>query len=406
MATLLYITYDGILEPLGRSQVWQYQKELSNKHKIIIVSYEKPLDLNSDGTRDLEKEVASSGVIWHKLQYHKRLKLIATFYDIIYGIVISIKLIKKHKVDFVHSRSYVPSIIALIIMKVSGTQYIFDMRGFWADEKIDGGVWKKDSLLYKSIKYIERKILSNASIVVTLTKAGKSDVSSLLRINKVDKLIRVIPTCANLKIFKPNLHNEQYKSNNFDTFLLGYVGSVGTFYLFDQVLESFIVLRKYIKNARFLIINKGQHEYIESMLISKNIDHKNVEIREVDYNKVATEINKMDAGIFYIKPSFSKRSSSPTKLAEFLGCGKPCLTNFGVGDTESVIHDENVGIVLQNFSEGEHIRGITSLLELMSDAELKGRCVSAAHKHSSLESGVALYDSTYSMLRGSLDQNV
>jgi glycosyltransferase involved in cell wall biosynthesis len=185
--------------------------------------------------------------------------------------------------------------------------------------------------------------------------------------------------------------------------LLGYVGSVGTFYLFDQVLKSFKTLRKYKKNARLIILNKGQHEYINSMLISSNINPRDVEIKEADYNEVAKEINKMDAGIFYIKPSFSKRSSSPTKLAEFLGCGKPCLTNFGVGDTESVIYDENVGIVLQDFSENEHIRGIIGLLELLSEAGLKERCVSAAHKHYSLEDGVASYDSMYSMLKGSLD---
>jgi hypothetical protein len=106
----------------------------------------------------------------------------------------------------------------------------------------------------------------------------------------------------------------------------------------------------------------------------------------------------MDAGIFYIKPSFSKRSSSPTKLAEFLGCGKPCLINFGIGDTASVVQGENVGIVLKDFSKSEHTRGIIDLLGLMSDNELKERCIDVAHKYYSLEEGVSAYDSLYSIL--------
>jgi glycosyltransferase involved in cell wall biosynthesis len=404
MSTVLYITYDGLLDPLGMSQVWQYQKLLSKKHKIIILSYEKPHALrNKKNARNLDEEILSSGVLWHKLQYHKSPSLIATVYDIVHGVIVTLKLIKKHKIDFIHSRSYVSSTVAFLVNKITGIDYIFDMRGFWADEKVDGRVWKKASFLYKAVKFIECKILLNASSIVTLTKVGKSDVNSLQCMNEVNSTIQVIPTCANLKIFKPSFAHEESNSNDSNNFLLGYVGSVGTFYLFDQVLKSFKTLRKYKKNARLIILNKGQHEYINSMLISSNINPRDVEIKEADYNEVAKEINKMDAGIFYIKPSFSKRSSSPTKLAEFLGCGKPCLTNFGVGDTESVIYDENVGIVLQDFSENEHIRGIIGLLELLSEAGLKERCVSAAHKHYSLEDGVASYDSMYSMLKGSLD---
>ncbi len=399
MSTVLYITYDGLLDPLGMSQVWQYQKLLSKKHKIIIISYEKNHALkDKKKLARLEEEVFLNGVLWHKLTYHKKPSLVATIYDIVYGVIVATRLIKKHKIDFIHSRSYVPSIISLIINKITAIDYIFDMRGFWADEKIDGGAWKKNSFLYKAIKYIECKILANASLVVTLTEAGKSDVESLPCMNASDKLIQVIPTCANLKIFKPSIGNNCDKSNSF---LLGYVGSVGTFYLFDEVLESFIALMKYKKHAKLLIINVGQHEYIKNILVSKNIDSKHVELKSVDYNEVPIEINRMDAGIFYIKPSFSKRSSSPTKLAEFLGCGKPCLINFGIGDTASVVQGENIGIVLKDFSKSEHTRGIIDLLGLMSDNELKERCIDVAHRYYSLEEGVSAYDSLYSILGGS-----
>ena len=40
MASVLYITYDGLLEPLGMSQVWQYLQVLSKTHNIIIISYQ------------------------------------------------------------------------------------------------------------------------------------------------------------------------------------------------------------------------------------------------------------------------------------------------------------------------------------------------------------------------------
>ena len=44
MARVLYITYDGLLEPLGQSQVLQYLKKLAEYHEITLVSYERTAD--------------------------------------------------------------------------------------------------------------------------------------------------------------------------------------------------------------------------------------------------------------------------------------------------------------------------------------------------------------------------
>ena len=42
--SILYITYDGILEPLGESQVLQYLRHLASDFRIVLISYEKPGD--------------------------------------------------------------------------------------------------------------------------------------------------------------------------------------------------------------------------------------------------------------------------------------------------------------------------------------------------------------------------
>jgi len=394
MSNILYITYDGLLEPLGMSQVWQYQKKLGKDHNVIILSYEKSEDLIN--IHALELEIKKSDVVWVRLSYHKSPSLIATTYDIFYGFISVLRIIKKYDVDFIHSRSYVATIIAYLVNKKTDLNYIFDMRGFWADEKVDGGVWKKTSFLYKFIKYIERKLLFNAEQIVTLTHAGKKDIKSLKCTKDSIDRISVIPTCANLDIFRPflleGLNIEE------DVFVLGYVGSVGTFYMFDEVLKSFKKLIKVKKNSKLIIINKNQHDYIKSFIHKENMKDLDIEIRSADYQDMTKEINAFDAGIFYIKPSFSKRSSSPTRLAEYLGCGKPCITNYGVGDTEYVISSGNVGVILKDFSDDSHIRGIEELLTLVNDPEVSTRCVNISKKYYSLDKGVNEYNKLYSRM--------
>jgi hypothetical protein len=113
-----------------------------------------------------------------------------------------------------------------------------------------------------------------------------------------------------------------------------------------------------------------------------------------------TQIARMDAGIFFIKSVFSKQASAPTKLAEFLGCGIPCLANAGVGDMAAVLEDENVGVALESFDADSMKVGIGRLLKLVDDAGTRVRCVAAAQRHFSLDEGVARYRCVYNLLGG------
>jgi glycosyltransferase involved in cell wall biosynthesis len=106
----------------------------------------------------------------------------------------------------------------------------------------------------------------------------------------------------------------------------------------------------------------------------------------------------MDAGIFFIKPIFSKQASAPTKLAEFLGCGIPCLSNAGVGDMAEVLEKDQVGFAITSFDDKTMIAALKQLINLIDDPESSARCVAAAQKHFSLDEGVRLYEEIYKKL--------
>ena len=170
MARVLYITYDGILEPLGQSQVLNYLKALSLEHKIFLLSYEKKKDLTSFSYyNSVKKECEDLNIKWVHLNYHK--SSFRTYFDIVKGVAVSFYICLKNRVDIVHSRSYLPALIALILNKSIKRKFIFDMRGLWADEKVDSGIWKKTGFLYKLVKALEKYFLINADEVISLTKS-------------------------------------------------------------------------------------------------------------------------------------------------------------------------------------------------------------------------------------------
>ena len=69
--SVLYISYDGMLEPLGKSQVLAYLRHLSGDRKIHLISFEKAQYWSDFAERKrLECDIADMGIVWHPLRYH------------------------------------------------------------------------------------------------------------------------------------------------------------------------------------------------------------------------------------------------------------------------------------------------------------------------------------------------
>jgi glycosyltransferase involved in cell wall biosynthesis len=275
---------------------------------------------------------------------------------------------------------------------MTGARFLFDMRGFWADERVDGNLWPAGGRLYRSAKAVERRLLLAADYVVTLTHASEEELRRFAYLQGRMPPVSVIPTCADLSRFV--IHGPLQR----DPFVLGHIGAVGTWYLLDEMLRCFILLREQVPGARLLIANRGEHEMINSRAAAHGISASDMEVLAADPAEVPKLIGQMTAGMAIIKPAFSKIASAPTKLAEYLGCGVPCLGNAGVGDMKTILERKSVGVALPGFSDDEIRAGLHRLIQLTSEPGIQQRCRDAAGELFSLDRGVAEYDSIYRRL--------
>ncbi len=393
-ATVLYITYDGLLEPLGQSQVLAYLEQLAADRRIHVLSFEKAADWADRGARaKLADRLERAGIDWSPLRYHKAPTAPATAYDIACGVALGLWLTVTRGVRIIHARSYVPAAMALVIKRLTGARFVFDMRGFWADERVDGGLWGRHGRLYRLTKALETRFLRAADHVVTLTEASKRVLADFNGVKGRNLPLSVIPTCADLERFALKVAEAR-------PFTFGYVGSVGTWYLIDEMLQFFMAISKRRPDARMLVVNRNDHVQIREAAARSGIDLDRLELIAARHDEVPALIGRMDAAGALIQPCFSKIASAPTKLAEYLGCGVPCLGNVGVGDMEEILEGERVGVALRGFSPAELEEAADRLLTLCADRETPARCRAAAVRLFSLESGVAEYDAVYRRLLG------
>src|SRR3954451_24326025 len=160
-----------MLEPLGQSQVLSYLERLSGRYEIGLISFDKKADWEEAGPREaLGRRIEAAGIGWTPLRYHKAPSAPATAYDIAVGSLVGIREARRRRTAIVHARSYVAGLMALAAKRATGARFLFDMRGLWADERVDAGLWPAGGRLYRLAKRIERRLLEAADHVVTLTQ--------------------------------------------------------------------------------------------------------------------------------------------------------------------------------------------------------------------------------------------
>lgn len=269
------------------------------------------------------------------------------------------------------------------------------MRGFWADERLEIGQFNIRSAVYRIFKWFEKRFLLNADCIVSLTLSGAKEIKKLSFMKDQNKRLAVIPTCVDLDLFKPDFSGG---SRDKSVFTVAIVGNIKGLYLFDEMLDFFKILTEKLPSAKLLFLNRGEHAFIREKLKTHDIPLQSAAIKEVEHSRVGREIVHADAGLFFIKPTFSKTASMPTKLGEFLACGIPCVTNYGIGDTESIIEGSRIGVVLKGFARQQKENAARELFAVTEDKELKNRCRKKAEEYFSLKKGVSSYKDIYRQL--------
>jgi glycosyltransferase involved in cell wall biosynthesis len=373
---VLYISYNGMLDPLGQSQVIPYLKELSRAGiEFTLLSFERPHAYTSEGLElcsALQRELAESRIDWHWLRYHKRPSVPATFYDVWAGTRYASRLVRRKQIEMVHARSQIPSAIALRLKRRFGVKMIFDVRGLMAEEYVDAGHWRKGSIPYRITKAEEGRALAAADGVVTLTERIWPVINQWDSLRNRDVAHEVVPCCADLELFSFSQEQRERRRGELgvqDRFVVVYGGSIDGWYLTESMADFFLTMRKATTNAHLLWLTPTGHERLHDLMKARGLGASDYTVLASMPRDMPSYLSAADAGLAFIKPCFSKLASSPTKYAEYLGCGLPLVINQGVGDSDILVTREKVGALVRDFNEAEYAKAAATVADLAGDAE-------------------------------------
>jgi glycosyltransferase involved in cell wall biosynthesis len=390
IAKTIFLTRNGLLEPLGQSQVLKYAEGLSREFNISVISFEKKGDLqNTILLEEIKSQCSKSRIKWIPNKFTSNLGLFSTIFDLLVMVLLCFKEIQKGS-SLIHARSYIPACAAMIVGKLTGTKYIFDMRALWPEELITAKRVKRGSFLHKLVVFIEKAAIKNAASVITLTNASLEYLHKLYPLELKEKPYDVIPTCADLHKFKPI---DTAKKD----FIVGCSGTLLSGW-FD--IKKLAIFYAYVANKDkkliFEITTKDNPKEVMDALKQYNFPLERLKIFSAEVSEMP-QVNQLQTAstMFYKGHEVSELGRSPTRMAEVLGCGNPVIANSGVGDVAYIIKKYNVGILLDNFDHKSLEVAYQGFIELLEDPELSSRCRNVAEMIYSLSQGVNSYKNIY-----------
>jgi glycosyltransferase involved in cell wall biosynthesis len=389
----LYLCYFGLREPLVQTQVLPYLRKLAEAGvRVSLLTFEPKLKerWTREGLEAERARLEGEGIRWHWRAYHKSPSLPATLYDVTVGARLASRLVRRGEADVLHARGHVPALMAALAKRRAGGRILFDIRGFMPEEYTDAGVWPEGGTLYRGVKRVERFLFNSADAFVVLTEKareilfpGRSDA------DEKGRPVEVIPCCVDFKRFRAADRTPREELRR-ELGLEGrrvvvYVGSFGGWYMAEETARFMALAYKQDPRTFALVLTQTPPEPIAARLRELGVPEDSFRVGRAAPEDVPKHLKASDVAVSFIRACYSKLSSSPTKIAEYLAAGLPVVTNAGVGDVDEVIEGDRVGVVLRDFDDESFTRALQEVEALRAEGDLAARARASAERRFDIE---------------------
>jgi glycosyltransferase involved in cell wall biosynthesis len=389
-ARALHLCYFGLREPLVQTQVLPYLRAVAAAGvDVTLLTFEpRGPGWTPAGVDEAAQALAATGVTWQRRRYHKRPAIAATVLDVAVGAWFVRRARRRGEVDLLHARGHLPALMATLGAR-RRPRLLFDDRGFMPEEYVDAGLWKPGGVVFRAMKAIERRLLRRADAVVVLTERARDLLAPQLAGRPGGPPpIEVIPCCVDLVGIPPPTAAGKVAAKRRlgvgDRPVALYIGSTTGSYRFDELVDFVVALRDAEPDLYLLVLTQREVHRVSEQIARHGFEPPDFSVRAVPPADVATYAAAADVGLAFIEPTYAKQASSPTKIAEYLGCGLPVVATAGIGDLDTQLAGPRpgpgagVGVLVHRPDEAGHRQAVDELRRLLRDPELAGRCRATA----------------------------
>ena len=389
MTNCLYFSYDGLLDPLGQSQVIPYIQYLAAVgHSFTIISFEKE-DRSPAEISALEQRLGEAGVEWTRLPFRSgKLEFVRR---VISGIAAVRRVCGRINPDIVHLRGFIPAVIYKLSR--SRVPHLYDFRGFAVEEWAEIGKLGADSLPHQVLRRIDRSAVETACGLVVLERSAEALLRKTYDVPNVP--LKVIRTCTDVTLYLPRKDSMASRQQGAIHFV--YLGGAKRPYRPDLALRLVSQLINYGLDCRLDFLNERDHADIAAAAKDVGFPQDKMKVLRIDQKHIPRALQEYDCGLVFLDSSLWRRVCCPTKIGEYLAAGLPVVSLEGIDVLEQFAATTRcVEIVKQEeLMNGIGIATIDQITALIHRLGVGSACQELARRECSLEMAGQLYAELY-----------
>lgn len=251
-------------------------------------------------------------------------RILSFFYWHIFSLIISL-FIRKIDVVFSPSPPLTIGFISILISKIKGAKFIYNVQEIYPDYLIKQG--KLNSKFFISIlQWLEKFVYNNSDLVITIDKHFYNQIIGKFE-NKYK--LQIIPNFVDTEIYKPLKDYEKLPEmfvSDKSRIKVLYAGNIGFYQDWDPIIYAAEKLKN--SNIDFWIIGEGVKRENLQVLVNQ-LELKNVKILPYQPRSLMPFVNAF-ADIHFISVSKEiEEFGFPSKVYTIMACSKPLIVVTG-----------------------------------------------------------------------------
>ena len=253
----------------------------------------------------------------------------------------ALPLTKRPDVIWAASPSVISSIPAKIYSIVKRAPVVQNVDDLWPETAIQLGVLNKR--LKSAGEFLARIAYCQGA---TLTPISPAYSKTLIRKYRIpESKIHVAEVGVDIDaFFNPHSEDESMKEKN--RFIIVYSGILGVGYDFEIVIQSAQILEEN-QEIQFLIRGTGEMEnWIRDEVKTRKLTNVLVSNEILERTKLVELLTTADALLLPMKSHGHSDMGIPTKLLEYMACGRPIVCS-SAGESARIVKEASCGYVVQ-----------------------------------------------------------
>lgn len=250
------------------------------------------------------------------------------------------------------------------------TRFCFEVRDLWPESLEAVGAAGPASPLYRFLDRLAQRLYARADLIAVVTESFRE---RLLARSVPGEKVAVVPNAVNLELFRPQPAPSELAARlslEPDSFVVGYLGTLGMAHGLETVLEAARLLAE--ENVSWLLVGEGAEK---ARLVQRARALGLTQVRFLaaqPYPEMPSYLALCSAVVVPLRAHPLFETVLPSKLFEAMACERPVIVAVA-GEARRVVERARAGLCIEPNAPTELAAAVRQLADSPAEARAFGQ---------------------------------